>query len=108
MLHLTVRVAWHDRAWNGAVRDHPDRNAFCLALERVRESRDDVYEEAIAGRHWACQPWMAMRCRHVARNRCIHERSRFRALIASPRRRSSAPTVGVIEVILCEPLTGVY
>jgi ATP-dependent exoDNAse (exonuclease V) alpha subunit len=53
MLHLTVRVAWHDRAWDGAVCDHPVGNAFCLALDRVRESRDDAYEEAIAGRHWA-------------------------------------------------------
>jgi ATP-dependent exoDNAse (exonuclease V) alpha subunit len=33
--------------------DHPARNAFCLALDRVRESRDDAYEETIAGRHWA-------------------------------------------------------
>ena len=53
MLHLTVRVAWHDRAWDGAVCDHPVGNAFCLALDRIRESRDDAYEEAIAGRHWA-------------------------------------------------------
>ena len=28
-------------------------NAFCLALDRVREERDDAHEEAIAGRHWA-------------------------------------------------------
>lgn len=53
MLHLTIRVAWHDRAWDGAVCDHPARNAFCLALDRVRESRNDAYEETIAGRHWA-------------------------------------------------------
>ena len=53
VLHLTVRVAWHDRAWDGAVCDHPARNAFCLALDRVRESRDDAYEESVAGRHWA-------------------------------------------------------
>ena len=53
VLHLTVRVAWHDRAWDGAVCDHPVGNAFCLALNRVRESRDDAYEEAIAGRRWA-------------------------------------------------------
>jgi AAA domain len=53
VLHLTVRVAWHDRAWDGAVCDHPIGNAFCLALDRVRELRDDAYEEGIAGRHWA-------------------------------------------------------
>lgn len=49
MRHLTLRVAWHDRAWDGAVCNHPSDNAFCLALDRVRESRDDAYEDGIAG-----------------------------------------------------------
>jgi hypothetical protein len=31
--HLTVRVAWHDRAWDGTVCDHPSENGFCLALK---------------------------------------------------------------------------
>jgi hypothetical protein len=53
VLHVTIRVAWHDRAWDGAVCNHPTANAFCLALDRIREERDDAYEEAIAGRHWA-------------------------------------------------------
>ena len=67
MLHLTVRVAWHDRAWDGAVCDHPARNAFCLALDRVRESRNDAYEETIAGRHWADLPGDALPpCRQEA------------------------------------------
>jgi hypothetical protein len=52
VLHLTIRAAWHDRAWDGAVCNHPTANAFCLALDRVREERDDAHEEAIAGRHW--------------------------------------------------------
>jgi hypothetical protein len=52
VLHLTIRAAWHDRAWDGAVCNHPTTNAFCLALDRVREERDDAQEEAIAGRHW--------------------------------------------------------
>src|SRR5215207_8560048 len=52
VLHLTIRAAWHDRAWDGAVCNHPTANAFCLALDRVREERDDAQQEAIAGRHW--------------------------------------------------------
>jgi hypothetical protein len=51
--HLTLRVAWHDRAWDGAVCDHPADNAFCLCLDRVREGRDDAYEQSVAGLHWA-------------------------------------------------------
>src|SRR5258708_23884578 len=53
MRHWTERVAWHDRAWDGAVCDHPDQNAFCLCLDRVRGERDDVYEIGVAGRHWS-------------------------------------------------------
>lgn len=53
MKHLTVRVAWHDRAWDGAVCNHPIGNAFCLALDRIREERDDGREESVAGRYWA-------------------------------------------------------
>lgn len=52
MQHLTVRVAWHDRGWDGTVCAHPSENSFCLALKRIRESRDDAREDAIAGRHW--------------------------------------------------------
>jgi AAA domain/UvrD-like helicase C-terminal domain len=51
--HLTLRVAWHDRAWDGSICDHPSDNAFCLALDRIREGRDDAYEERVAGRSWS-------------------------------------------------------
>ena len=47
---MTLRVAWHDRAWDGSICDHPSDNAFCLALDRIREERDDAYEDALAGR----------------------------------------------------------
>lgn len=53
MQHLTQRVAWHDHAWDGTICRHPVSNAFCLALDRIREGRDDMREEAVAGRHWA-------------------------------------------------------
>lgn len=51
-MHLTQRVAWHDRAWDGAVCDRPWENSFCLALDRIREERDDARESELAGRHW--------------------------------------------------------
>jgi hypothetical protein len=55
--HLTVRVAWHDRAWDGTVCDHPSENGFCLALKRIREDRNDADEERVAGRHCRLSSW---------------------------------------------------
>jgi hypothetical protein len=56
MLHLTQRVAWHDRRWDGAVCDRPGENSFCLALDRIRAQRDDEAENARAGTHWSDLP----------------------------------------------------
>lgn len=53
MRHLTLRVAWHDRAWDGSVCDHPSNNAFCVAPDRVREERNLSYKDGIAGQPWA-------------------------------------------------------
>lgn len=52
MLHLTARVAWHDSRWNGTVCRQPSCNSFCAALDRIREERDDVREDALAGKRW--------------------------------------------------------
>lgn len=51
--HLTVRVAWHDQRWNGTVCSAPSRNSFCLDLDRVREERDDDYEDSVRLTHFA-------------------------------------------------------
>ncbi len=48
MKHLTQRVAWHDRAWNGSVCATPAENSYCLALDRIHEKRDDAYETSVA------------------------------------------------------------
>lgn len=52
MRHLTVRVAWHDNQWNGAICTAPSRNSSCIALERIRRERKDTRENALAGRAW--------------------------------------------------------
>ena len=52
MFHLNVRVAWHDNRWNGTVCTAPAENAFCVDLKRIREERQDVQEQKIAGRHF--------------------------------------------------------
>ncbi|MBX7136064.1 MAG: ATP-dependent RecD-like DNA helicase, partial [Fimbriimonadaceae bacterium] len=49
MHHLNVRVAWHDSRWNGTVCKDPSENSFCVDLERIRASRDEVQELKWAG-----------------------------------------------------------
>lgn len=53
MRHLTLRVAWHDRAWDGRVCTKPSENAFCIALDRIHLERDDVYEDDVAESEFA-------------------------------------------------------
>lgn len=47
--HLSVRVPWHDRAWDGHVCNAPLANSSCLALKLIAENRRDTVEEGIAG-----------------------------------------------------------
>ncbi len=47
--HLSIRLAWHDRGWDGHVCDMPHENSYCIALEHIRESRDDAEERKNAG-----------------------------------------------------------
>lgn len=51
--HLSIRVAWHDSKWNGAVCKHPSQNAFCLNLPRIYQEKNDQAEENLAEKHWA-------------------------------------------------------
>ncbi|MBY5344948.1 RNA helicase [Rhizobium leguminosarum bv. viciae] len=43
--HITIRVPWHDSAWNGHVCNSPSSNTSCLVLARIasgiRENRDE-------------------------------------------------------------------
>jgi hypothetical protein len=54
--HLTVRVAWHQERWNGTVCGAASSNSFCLDLDRIREERDDAYEDGVGLRHFADLP----------------------------------------------------
>lgn len=51
--HLSVRLAWHDRGWDGRVCDAPHLNAHCIVHQHIRDSRDDDKERSAAGRHLA-------------------------------------------------------
>lgn len=47
--HLSIRVPWHDNAWNGTICNKPSENADCLILPLIREKRDDTAENEHAG-----------------------------------------------------------
>lgn len=46
--HLSTRLVWHDRAWDGHVCDHPSKNAYCVVQQHIRDGRDDAREDAAA------------------------------------------------------------
>jgi ATP-dependent exoDNAse (exonuclease V) alpha subunit len=70
MYHLTARVAWHDARWDGTVCCDPSGNPYCLALDRIREGRNDEAEDAVAG-----QPWCDLKVEELPA--CIAESAAF-------------------------------
>lgn len=42
--HLSARLAWHDRGWDGRVCDAPHLNSHCITHKHIRNSRDDKTE----------------------------------------------------------------
>jgi exodeoxyribonuclease V alpha subunit len=56
--HLSVRLVWHDRGWDGHICNNPSGNAYCAVHEHVRDSRDDGREDLNAGKPLAgLQGW---------------------------------------------------
>ena len=54
-VHLSVRLPWHDNGWNGCICEHPKRNTYCGGLysvnaEKIRQNKDDDWEEKNAGK----------------------------------------------------------
>lgn len=49
--HLSVRVPWHDSAWNGRVCCNPRENGSCMFLPRINETKNPDEEEKLA-EHW--------------------------------------------------------
>lgn len=48
--HLSVRVPWHDNAWNGTVCNNPKVNGACLVLKNCALNRNDELENKCAGK----------------------------------------------------------
>jgi len=70
--HLSIRVPWHDRAWDGTVCQNPTLNGACLRLKRIADNRNDTAEEAVAGRSLADLEEEQWPC-------CVNERAMFMA-----------------------------
>ena len=47
--HISIRVPWHDTAWDGRVCAAPRLNGACVKLKGIAEKRDDDAEESVAG-----------------------------------------------------------
>jgi hypothetical protein len=47
--HISIRVPWHDAAWNGSVCACPGRNTSCLKLKNIFETKDELIEAEVAG-----------------------------------------------------------
>jgi hypothetical protein len=41
--HLSTRLVWHDRAWDGHICDHPGMNTYCIVQQHIRDGRDDEH-----------------------------------------------------------------
>lgn len=70
--HISIRVPWHDTAWDGRVCSKPRLNGSCLKLKGIAESRDDSAEEAVAGQSLKDLPEEKWPC-------CVDERVGFMA-----------------------------
>jgi len=47
--HLSTRLVWHDRAWDGHMCNHPSKNPYCMVHQYIRDGRDDIKEDKAAG-----------------------------------------------------------
>ena len=45
--HLSVRVPWHDRRWDGHICSAPSNNNSCLVLKAISENRKDDAEDCL-------------------------------------------------------------
>jgi len=39
--HLSVRLVWHDRAWDGHICNHPSKNVYCAVSQHIRDAFSD-------------------------------------------------------------------
>ena len=87
--HLSVRLPWHDRGWDGHVCDRPSANVFCtgeygLKAHGIREGKKDDKEEELRS-----QPCAALRAANY-RPPCLRTVQTFGGTSAFGRRTAIA------------------
>ena len=70
--HLSIRVPWHDSAWDGRICENPHLNGACAKLTRIAEHKDEEKERHVAGKKLNALPIEQWPC-------CVHERAMFMA-----------------------------
>ncbi len=50
-LHLSARLVWHDRGWDGCICDNPKLNVSCVMHEHIREERNEDVECTNSKKH---------------------------------------------------------
>lgn len=68
-MHLSMRVPWMDRPWDGGVCHDPHANSSCVLLKNIGPKRDDAFEVEQAGTPFAQLD--------SAKLPCLSERSSF-------------------------------
>ena len=53
MKHISIRVPWHDKKWNGHVCDCPTNNPFCMILKNICKDKNCEKEERVASKGWS-------------------------------------------------------
>lgn len=48
--HISIRVPWHDKGWDGTVCEEPRFNTACLKLKSIAQSKDEDQEEKVCGK----------------------------------------------------------
>ena len=91
--HLSIRVPWHDAAWNGTVCGDPEGNCHCVDYENILNSKDTAWELTVQG-----QSWESLQ----APPPCAKESGGF----LSPREWTSTHTHPYVEIKQCEATHG--
>src|SRR6516225_7824943 len=68
----SLRVPWHDTAWDGRVCANPHLNSSCLKLRRIAQGRNDAAEDETKGQLLSDLPEKQWPC-------CLGERVSFLA-----------------------------
>src|SRR4051794_24215483 len=56
LMHLSIRVPWHDTDWTGRVCERPGENHFCAVLKNIKERKDSETESDDSRLFWADLP----------------------------------------------------